>query len=91
MLGPSAVILLEGKKKKKGPGQNVQKEVKFNKKNKKPQKKKHKTFCVFGRLYYQGLGGKRVRKAEPPFLNPVLTCKLPKHPKEGENGYLLIT
>ena len=31
MLGPSAVILFKEEEKKKGPAQNVQKEVKFNK------------------------------------------------------------
>ena len=60
MPGPSAVILLEEEGKKKGPAQNVQKEVKFNK-----QRKKTRHFVSLGGFTVKGLAETGVRKAEP--------------------------
>ena len=68
MLGPSAVILLEGEKKKKGPGQNVQKEVKFNKKNKKPHTKKTRHSVSLGGFTIKGLAGRGLGKLSRPSL-----------------------
>ena len=68
MLGPRAVILLEGKKKKKkGPAQNVQKEVKFNKKTKN-HKKTPRHSVSLGGFTIKGLAGRGLGKLSRPAL-----------------------